>query len=58
MVGRKSKRTAGDEFHGAEPVPSLKAFTQFPSAPATGEDKAQWKGFCEIESDPVRILIC
>ncbi len=57
MVGRKSKRTAGDEFHGAEPVPSLKAFTQFPSAPATGEDKAQWKGFCEIESDPVRILI-
>lgn len=28
-------------------------FPNSPSAAATDEDKRQWQGFCEIESDPV-----
>ena len=32
---------------------SEKNVLQDPSAPATMEDKRNWKGFCEIESEPV-----
>ena len=30
-----------------------RVFPQHPSTPATDEDKIRWKGFCEIESEPV-----
>ena len=45
-VGRSSLKTNG--------TCKEKTFHQAPPAPATSEDRRLWKGFCEIESEPVR----
>ena len=34
--------------------PVEKTFPADPVTPASNEDKRKWKGFCEIESEPVR----
>lgn len=37
---------------------SVKTFPRDPLSSAIREDKRNWKGFCEIESEPVRICYC
>ncbi|KAL6721099.1 hypothetical protein ACLMJK_000199 [Lecanora helva] len=52
MVGRRTRRSNGRESDGVEGLSDTKIFPQFASAPATEDDKARWRGFCEIESEP------
>lgn len=54
MGGRKTRQSRGEESDESDILPEPKVFPQFPSAPATVQDKIRWKGFCEIESEPVR----
>ena len=54
MGGRASRRRVGSASTVSNTTFSEKVFPQDPSAPATMEDKRNWKGFCEIESEPVR----
>ena len=56
MVGRATKQKGADSPNGSDPTTHAKTFPQEPSAPATDKDKVRWKGFCEIESEPVSIL--
>lgn len=49
---RKTARGRGVATKADQPPP---AFTP-PNQPATEEDRKKWKGWCEIESDPVRPL--
>ncbi len=44
---RASALSAASEEH--------RVFPQDPSIPATTRDKQNWKGFCEIESEPVSL---
>lgn len=50
MVERLKRKRAGDKSNDTS---HEKIFTSEPSAPANAEDKRLWKGFCEIESEPV-----
>lgn len=52
MGPRRSMRS--DENGASAETFEERVFPQEPLAPATEKDKARWKGFCEIESDPVR----
>ena len=54
MAGRATRRRVGSSSTISNATFSGKTFPQDPSAPATLEDKRNWKGFCEIESEPVR----
>lgn len=47
------RKKGTDSRSGSGNAPNPKTFPQEPSAPATDEDKVHWKGFCEIESEPV-----
>lgn len=53
MGGRPKRGCTSDSSNDANGVPAQKFFIEGPSAPATKEDKCRWKGFCEIESEPV-----
>ena len=53
MVERSRRKRAGDKSND---ISHEKIFTREPSAPANAEDKRLWKGFCEIESEPVCAL--
>lgn len=57
MVGRKTRKMAEEVFHDSNVPTTQKVFTQPPSAPATGADRLRWKGFCEVESEPVCVLL-
>ncbi len=35
---------------------TVKVFPKDPLSPAGHDDKRNWKGFCELESEPVRIF--
>jgi len=53
-MGAHTRRDRGaDLSSNANGFSSEKVFAQEPSAAATAEDKHLWKGFCEIESEPV-----
>lgn len=54
MAGRATTRRVGSSSTISNATFGEKTFPQDPSAPATLEDKRNWKGFCEIESEPVR----
>ena len=51
-TGPKRRRLAKSGDASSE-GPSSRAYSQDPSAPATNEERSRWKGFCEIESEPV-----
>ena len=51
---KKSKVPA----NSPDAVPEFKSFLSNSSAPVTTEDKSKWKGFCEIESEPVSLSLC
>ena len=55
MSGRATRRCVGSSSTISNIAFIEKKFPQDPSAPATVEDKRNWKGFCEIESEPVRL---
>lgn len=57
MGGHTRRRHSSDLSSDANGFSTQKVFTQEPSAPASSEDKRRWKGFCEIESEPVGISI-
>ncbi|CAD6577040.1 MAG: hypothetical protein ASARMPRED_008107 [Alectoria sarmentosa] len=52
MTGRATRRRVGSSSTISNVTFSEKAFPRDSSAPATVEDKRNWKGFCEIESEP------
>ena len=51
MTGKTSKRSRAV---ASDNGPVKKTFPEDPTAPASNQDKRKWKGFCEIESEPVR----
>lgn len=55
MTGRTTRKRNVDAFGGSVSS-SPRLFPQDPSTPATVNDKTNWKGFCEIESEPVCIF--
>ena len=54
IVERTSRTRAGRSSIGTNGSCKEKTFIRAPPAPATSEDRRLWKGFCEIESEPVR----
>ncbi|CAF9924815.1 hypothetical protein IMSHALPRED_006311 [Imshaugia aleurites] len=52
MAKRSTRRRVGSSSTISNATLSEKTFPRDPSAPATTEDKQNWKGFCEIESEP------
>ena len=57
MTG-KGKRRRADTVVGSSdmfPPQSNRVYPNDPLAPATKQDKLTWKGYCEIESEPVSI---
>lgn len=57
MAERVRENRRGDLSNDGSPTLGSKLFPRDPSAPATAEDKLLWKGFCEIESEPVGIPV-
>ena len=56
MAQRLSKRRRlelDDSASPSSPSPIPRVFPNDALAAATADDKKQWKGFCEIESEPV-----
>ena len=58
MVQRKSKRQRLNNGPRSDVLPFTipKVFPNEPSDAATEEDKRNWKGWCEIESEPVKYV--
>ena len=54
MAERPKRRRLADPDGPSSTKSCSDAFAEDPSVPATAEDRVRWKGFCEIESDPVR----
>ena len=59
MVDRGKRRRLDSDGASAEGAnsPQERAYPSDPLSAATLEDKMKWKGFCEIESEPVGPLI-
>ena len=55
MGPRASRSQTSNTLNDINGLPRGKFFPHAPSDPATIEDKRSWNGFCEIESEPVRI---
>ena len=51
----KKRCVNGAPANGEDAQPS-KLYHGSPADPATEEDKRQWQGFCEIESEPVCVF--
>ncbi len=65
MAASAKKRRIEDGDCEAFLAGGLRVFSSPPSAPATVDDKHNWNGFCEIESEPVsqnnisvRVSVC
>lgn len=56
MIGHTVRKKGTDSQSRSSNALNPKIFPQKPSAPATEEDKVHWRGFCEIESEPVCTL--
>ena len=54
MVERTKRNRVGHFSIETNGACKDKVFLRAPPAPATFEDRRLWKGFCEIESEPVR----
>ena len=54
MAGRATRRGVDSSSSTSNHSFRHRTFPNHSSAPATMEDKRSWKGFCEIESEPVR----
>ena len=54
MAGRSIGRLVDSSSSTSNHTFRHRTFPNHSSAPATMEDKRSWKGFCEIESEPVR----
>lgn len=53
MAEAAKKRRLNKVCSASSPFTENKIFPEEPLAPATNRDKQNWKGFCEIESEPV-----
>lgn len=53
MAERAKRRRLNDASNGPSILEGPRVFPHSPSAPATADDKQNWNGFCEIESEPV-----
>lgn len=53
MAEAAKKRRLNKVCSASPPSTKNKIFSEEPLAPATTGDKQNWKGFCEIESEPV-----
>lgn len=60
MTGKGKRRRADTEVGLSDtpnPPQQDKAYPNDPLSPATKQDQLTWKGYCEIESEPVNNLL-